>query len=1053
MPINFADIIEQINRDANVTGSGYFPLVHSANIDFTVEGIVGADTSRYNSSGGAFVSTYGAKYIVDNGGSWNTLSTSALINGESVKSAKFYCGSIVQRGSSSWKTFIDVGNAKSSEGIVVFNKYDNKIYVYQGGAPCVNACPSLWVAIGSGSLTGAAGQEWSVQFRATDGSLSGSSGLLFDNTSKKLVLGSGVVLQFADGSTQGTARNFFSGESYPVPGGFSASGYTGDRLLLATGPANDPFRNYIRYENQWFQTGVVGVGPQSITGDTISSGYGIGIVRDGNSVTVNNTGVTGFNGLTGNVSMTGAGALFGYDNNKIGVRNASTSLTGVASFSSDDFAVSGTGHVTVKVGGIDETQLASGAKPKIANLQDLNNASIDNGFFIVKDTNHPDYNPLDSTIDHFYAPISSYYSPKFASASVTGVASFNSANFTISATGHVGLTGAVKTINGSAPDPFGNYTLPGATVVTGDSGALGGDGVRITARLASTSLTGVASFNSTYFTVGENGAVSLTGAYQVTGQTVVSGYGINTVVSGNTVTVNNIGVTGFNGLTGNVSMTGAGALVGRGNNIIDARLASTSLTGVASFNSTYFTVGENGAVSLTGAYQITGQTVVAGGPSQIVSTSGNTVTIDNRVATSSLTGVASFNSTFFTVSGTGHVSISDTYQQIANGVTGISGGEGIAISGATGYVVIKNIGVTSLEGAKGEITALNADGGNTGNITLTVTDLIARRNESNTYTVGLQRFTTGLSASGGITFGGHIAIGAGSTASVRGSVNFTTANTTKSHRSNNALGTDTGTARKIAMLAADGSLTFDYIRNYDVFKPTDFIFSVGSFSSSISNPILIGNQSYSLNASSFYGSDLVNGPALTAGMYINTANQGSGFPVYANILSDGGLTFAPGAVSITAGVAGSVQINLIATGNDEANGGTTASTKTITFSFVNSFLYGVSTNESLTAGGFTGSDWINRITSNSLDQTFNLTVPNGSYAYYGYPQRLGVSVNQINDLGQGGFDLQGYAGIPGVSANSYGNLNGFVENYLFYRSNNASLGSIKVDTGANAGEL
>jgi hypothetical protein len=331
---------------------------------------------------------------------------------------------------------------------------------------------------------------------------------------------------------------------------------------------------------------------------------------------------------------------------------------------------------------------------------------------------------------------------------------------------------------------------------------------------------------------------------------------------------------------------------------------------------------------------------------------------------------------------------------------------------------------------------------------------IARRNQANTYEAGLQRFTTGLSASGGITFGGRITIQAGSTASVRGNVNFPDlTGTTKSHRSNNVLGTDTGTARKIAMLASDGSLTFDYIRNYDVFKPTDFTFSVGSFSSSISNPILIGNEPYSLNGSSFYGSDLVNGPALTAGMYINTANQGSGFPVYANILSDGGLTFAPGAVSITAAVAGSVQINLIATGSDEANGGFATSTKIITFSFVNSFLYGVSTNESLTAGGFTGSDWVNRITSNSLDQTFNLTVPNGSYAYYGYPQRLGVSVNQINDLGQGGFDLQGYAGIPGVSANSYGNLNGFVENYLFYRSNNASLGSIKVDTGANAGEL
>ena len=119
---------------------------------------------------------------------------------------------------------------------------------------------------------------------------------------------------------------------------------------------------------------------------------------------------------------------------------------------------------------------------------------------------------------------------------------------------------------------------------------------------------------------GATGVVTLASAYQVTGQTVVSGYGINTVVSGNTVTVNNIGVTGFNGLSGNVSMTGAGALVGRGNKTIDGRLATANLTGVASFNSTYLTV-SNGAVSLASAYQVTGQTVVAGGSSQIVNTS------------------------------------------------------------------------------------------------------------------------------------------------------------------------------------------------------------------------------------------------------------------------------------------------------------------------------------------------------------------------------------------------------------------------------------------------
>ena len=210
MPINFADIIEQINRDANVTGSGYFPLVHSANIDFTVEGIVGADASRYDSENGV-TSPYGTKYIITDDSSWSDWSHDVPIDGLTNQVWFPLRGqSIIQRGSSSWKTFTDVTNTKSNQGIVVFNKHDNKIYVYSG---------TEWVEVGSGSLTGAAGQQWSVQFRASNGSLSGSSGLLFDNTNKKLVLGSGVVLQFADGSTQGTARNFFSAEAeinYPV---------------------------------------------------------------------------------------------------------------------------------------------------------------------------------------------------------------------------------------------------------------------------------------------------------------------------------------------------------------------------------------------------------------------------------------------------------------------------------------------------------------------------------------------------------------------------------------------------------------------------------------------------------------------------------------------------------------------------------------------------------------------------------------------------------------------------------------------------------------------
>ena len=255
--------------------------------------------------------------------------------------------------------------------------------------------------------------------------------------------------------------------------------------------------------------------------------------------------------------------------------------------------------------------------------------------------------------------------------------------------------------------PKGDQGDPGNPGEAGPQGATGATGVVV---MASSSVTGVASFNSTYFTVGGNGAVTLASAYQVTGQTVVSGYGINTVVSGNTVTVNNIGVTGFNGLSGNVSMTGAGALVGRGNNTIDARLASASVTGVASFDSTYFAVGGNGVVTLVGTYQGTGQTVVSGGSSQLLNLSGNTVTIDNRIASSSVTGVASFNTAYFAVGGGGAVSLASAYQ--VTGQTVVSGGGSQTVSSSGNIATIDNrIASSSVTGVASFNTAYFAVGG------------------------------------------------------------------------------------------------------------------------------------------------------------------------------------------------------------------------------------------------------------------------------------------------------------------------------------------------------
>ena len=127
-------------------------------------------------------------------------------------------------------------------------------------------------------------------------------------------------------------------------------------------------------------------------------------------------------------------------------------------------------------------------------------------------------------------------------------------------------------------------------------------------------------------------------------------------------------------------------------------LATTSLTGTASFNPSRFQVSATGNVDLLAAFQVTGQTVVSGGASQLVSTSGNTVTIDNRVATSSVTGVASFNGTRFTVSAAGAVDLASAYQ-----VTGDTVQAGSFINIGAGKT-INNIGVQTFNGATGAVT-------------------------------------------------------------------------------------------------------------------------------------------------------------------------------------------------------------------------------------------------------------------------------------------------------------------------------------------------------------
>jgi predicted secreted protein len=450
--------------------------------------------------------------------------------------------------------------------------------------------------------------------------------------------------------------------------------------------------------------------------------YVDGVVGGGGAVvnTVNGTGgnivVTGDNGAVIKVT---SGAT-----NTISARLATTSVTGVASFTSADFTVSAVGAVGLK----DVVRSVNGLTGTVTITGD--------GGSLIGRTNNS-------------------FTNRLADASATGVASFSSTYFSVSsgavslasayqATGDTVITvvgsGIAISTSGKTDTLFnigvtGFNGLTGSITVTGDGGSLIGlDNNKFTNRLATTGVTGVASFNATRFSV-TNGAVDLAAAYQATGDTVQAGSGI-AIGSGKTIT--NIGVTGFNGLTGNITVTGdGGSLVGRDNNKFTNRLADTSVTGVASFNSTYFTV-SSGAVSLASAYQATGDTVITTAGSGIaISTSGKTDTLfnigvtgfngltgnitvtgdggsligldnnkfTNRLATTGVTGVASFNSTHFSVS-SGAVSSTGITVKASTSDTGttLNLGGTLTITGTASQVSVSRSNTEFTIGLPNDIT-------------------------------------------------------------------------------------------------------------------------------------------------------------------------------------------------------------------------------------------------------------------------------------------------------------------------------------------------------------
>ena len=175
------------------------------------------------------------------------------------------------------------------------------------------------------------------------------------------------------------------------------------------------------------------------------------------------------------------------------------------------------------------------------------------------------------------------------------------------------------------------------------------------------------------------GGIATNSATLVPTQSAVKSY-VDGVVGGGSV------VNSFNGTGGAITLTGSGAILYTQSgitNTISARLATTGVTGVASFNSASFDVSAGADV-----------TIKTGGV-------GNTKLANSSVTVTAGSGLA----------GGGAVSLGGSVTLTNAGVTGVVAGTGITVSGGTGNVTITNNGVQSVNGVTGAIVSVGLTSG------------------------------------------------------------------------------------------------------------------------------------------------------------------------------------------------------------------------------------------------------------------------------------------------------------------------------------------------------
>ena len=349
--------------------------------------------------------------------------------------------------------------------------------------------------------------------------------------------------------------------------------------------------------------------------------------------------VNSFNGTGGAITLTGSGAILYTQSgitNTISARLATTGVTGVASFNSASFDVSAGADVTIKTGGVGNTQLANssvtvtagsglagGGAVSLGGSVTLSNAGVTG---VVAGTGIT----VSGATGNVTITNNGVQSVNSLTGAVTGIATTAGKLSQFAATTSAELAGVVSDETGSGALVFAtgptfatsintssasfNLLNTTATSLFIGSAATTGRIFGYTGNLTATQSVTVAGADTG---VGVNKTVNigtgggLNGSVTVNvGQTPTEGSGTinllsNTAVTGTLTVSSNLSapniVNSFNGATSAITLTGSGAILysqSGGTNTISARLAGTGVTGVASFNTASFAVSAGADVTI-----------------------------------------------------------------------------------------------------------------------------------------------------------------------------------------------------------------------------------------------------------------------------------------------------------------------------------------------------------------------------------------------------------------------------------------------------------------------